>query len=189
MNTPSHIILHWGIQKYFKRTKDFTIPRSFVWWAIWPDIGLYLCVFLYIPISKYILWNSTEYTFRYMFDTLYFEHPLWIFAYNILHSPTALLLFFIFIKTFQDYLGKYYKILSWFFLWCMLHSLFDIPLHHDDGPRIFYPFSEYVFSSPISYWDSAHYANYVFPVEFWFSILILWYIIFPKLYSKIIWKK
>jgi len=38
MNTPSHILLHFGIKKYYKSTKNITIPKSFVFGAVAPDI-------------------------------------------------------------------------------------------------------------------------------------------------------
>ena len=48
---------------------------------------------------------------------------------------------------------------SWFLGSCLLHTLVDIPVHHDDGPLIFWPFNwTYRFASPISYWDPAHYG-------------------------------
>lgn len=179
MNTPSHIILHLGIRKYLEG-KKILIPKSFVFWALAPDIGLYLCVILYIPISKYLLWNSTEYTFMHMFDDLYFEHPLWIFAYNILHAPLMLFSIFCIIYLFRNNLRKYYKIINWLIIWCFIHTVFDIPLHHNDGPRIFYPFSDYRFMSPISYWDVNYYANYVIPFELWWCILIMCYLLYKK---------
>jgi len=189
MNTPSHLLLHWGIRKYLKDKKEISIPKSFVFWSIAPDIWLYFCVFLYIPISTYFFWNSLGYTFRHMFDTLYFYHPVWIFSYNVLHAPMMLFLFFLIIKIFQNNLGKHYRILLWFIVWCILHSVFDIPLHHDDGPRIFYPFSDYMFSSPISYWDRDYYANYVSPVEICLSLSILLYILFTPFKKIFLWKK
>lgn len=35
----------------------------------------------------------------------------------------------------------------------ILHSAFDLPVHHDDGHRHFWPLSNWRFDSPISYWD------------------------------------
>lgn len=47
----------------------------------------------------------------------------------------------------------------------LLHVLLDLPLHHDDGRPHFWPFSDWVFESPISYWDSAQFAWIVAPIE------------------------
>ena len=41
----------------------------------------------------------------------------------------------------------------------LLHSAFDLPLHHDDAHRHFFPLSDVRFASPLSYWDPAHYGN------------------------------
>ena len=40
----------------------------------------------------------------------------------------------------------------------LLHSLGDFPLHHDDAHRHFFPFSDWRFRSPLSYWDPAHHG-------------------------------
>ena len=50
-----------------------------------------------------------------------------------------------------------------FFASMMLHLLCDLPVHHDDGHRHFFPFSDWRFISPVSYWDPAHYGR-------WFSL-------------------
>ncbi|MGG6294099.1 hypothetical protein ACQ4M4_06710 [Leptolyngbya sp. AN02str] len=47
----------------------------------------------------------------------------------------------------------------------LLHIAGDLPLHHDDGHRHFFPFSDWRFVSPISYWDPKHYGNIVSIVE------------------------
>ena len=45
----------------------------------------------------------------------------------------------------------------------LLHTLGDLPVHHDDGHRHFFPFSDWRFVSPVSYWDSNHHGD-------WFSV-------------------
>lgn len=46
-----------------------------------------------------------------------------------------------------------------------LHALGDLPLHHDDAHRHFFPLSDWRFSSPISYWDPGRYGAVVGPLE------------------------
>lgn len=45
----------------------------------------------------------------------------------------------------------------------LLHTLTDLPVHHDDAHRHFYPLFDWRFVSPVSYWDPAHHGN-------WFSL-------------------
>jgi len=45
----------------------------------------------------------------------------------------------------------------------LLHIALDFPLHHDDGRAHFWPLSDWVYASPVSYWDSAHHAGWVAP--------------------------
>jgi len=42
----------------------------------------------------------------------------------------------------------------------ILHCLTDLPLHNDDAHRHFFPFSNWRFESPLSYWDPAHHGHY-----------------------------
>lgn len=47
----------------------------------------------------------------------------------------------------------------------LTHIALDFPLHHDDGRPHFWPLTNWVFESPISYWDRAHGASWVAPIE------------------------
>ena len=51
-----------------------------------------------------------------------------------------------------------------------LHSVGDFLLHHDDAHRHFFPFSEWRFQSPVSYWDPRYYGDVVSPIE---SLVVL----------------
>lgn len=59
----------------------------------------------------------------------------------------------------------------------LLHQLTDLPLHVDDGHRHFWPFSKFVFNSPVSYWDDNHHGNVVSVLEAVLGIvcaIVLW---------------
>lgn len=46
----------------------------------------------------------------------------------------------------------------------LLHIATDFPVHNDDARRHFWPLSDWVFQSPLSYWDSDHHAAIVAPI-------------------------
>ncbi len=48
----------------------------------------------------------------------------------------------------------------------ILHVFADLPLHADDGHPPFWPFSEWIFASPYSYWDVRYGGGYLAPAEF-----------------------
>jgi len=59
----------------------------------------------------------------------------------------------------------------------LTHAITDLPLHHDDGHPHFWPVTNWIYSSPVSYWDDRHYANYWAPIEIVMGlifIVILW---------------
>ena len=66
------------------------------------------------------------------------------------------------------WLGR--RIAAAFFASMLLHSLMDLPLHHDDGHRHFWPLSDFRFASPISYWDPTRYGAWVTAAE---ALLVL----------------
>ncbi|WP_110984508.1 hypothetical protein [Acaryochloris thomasi] len=60
----------------------------------------------------------------------------------------------------------------------VLHSLLDLPVHHDDAHRHFFPFHHYRFISPVSYWDPRHHGYIVALVEI-LLVLIATLYLFP----------
>lgn len=47
----------------------------------------------------------------------------------------------------------------------LLHLSFDFPVHAEDAHRHFWPVTDWRFFSPLSYWDSDHFGDYVRLVE------------------------
>ena len=55
-----------------------------------------------------------------------------------------------------------------FWVFCaaaLVHLVLDLPLHHDDGHPHFWPFSDWIYASPVSYWDPAHHGALAGAVE------------------------
>ncbi|MCF2869921.1 cobalamin biosynthesis protein CobQ [Octadecabacter sp. G9-8] len=52
----------------------------------------------------------------------------------------------------------------------LLHIGLDFPLHHDDGRAHFWPITNWIFESPVSYWDPAHFGRILTPIE----VLVSW---------------
>ncbi len=52
----------------------------------------------------------------------------------------------------------------------LLHLVTDFFLHADDARVQFWPISDWVFHSPVSYWDVRYYGAWVQPLEILFAI-------------------
>ena len=76
-------------------------------------------------------------------------------------------------------LGIYFKkqLISVLALSMTLHVLLDLPFHHDDAHRHFFPFSDWRFFSPVSYWDPKYHGDIMHIVQIAIVIIglvVLW---------------
>ena len=147
MNTPGHYILNLAL---LGKTLAPKSNVAIAFGAILPDMPIFIFYF----VAKYIykmpegkIWSEGYY------------EPFWQNTIALFHSiPLAI------IGTAVFY---YFNWKPGMFLCVSMvcHSLLDLPVHHDDAHRHFYPFSNYRFISPFSYWDTRHYGKYVALVE------------------------
>ncbi|NJK73894.1 MAG: hypothetical protein HC849_23180 [Oscillatoriales cyanobacterium RU_3_3] len=147
MNTPSHAIINLAI---LGKAQHPELNLLIVTGGILPDIPIFLFYFW----AKYIarlpeatIWSKAYYDPAVQnIVALFHSIPLgaigWLIAY---------------------YFG--WQSLQILCLSMILHSLGDLPVHNDDAHRHFFPFSNYRFISPFSYWDRNHYGTIVSLVE------------------------
>ncbi|MEM9645496.1 MAG: hypothetical protein AAF989_10920 [Planctomycetota bacterium] len=134
--------------------------------AIAPDLPLY---FLSFGGAAWFHWGqgmSLADTGSWMFGNLFYNDPWWITLHNSLHSPLVSLVALGLLFWRYGSSGIRGSWWAWFFGSCLLHTMVDIPVHHDDGPLVFWPLNwQYRFASPLSYWDSNHHAGWMVPLE------------------------
>ena len=143
MNTPSHYIVNFALLgKTFGA--EYKIPM--IIGSILPDIPIFIFYFF----AKFVLQIPSEK----IWSQAYYE-PFWQDLIAFFHSfPIAIIGLVI-------CLGFGWKSIAVLFISMIIHDLCDFPVHNDDAHRHFFPFSNYRFISPISYWDPKHYGKYV----------------------------
>ncbi|NET29162.1 hypothetical protein [Okeania sp. SIO1I7] len=166
MNTPSHAIINLAL---LAKPQLPQANLAIVIGGILPDIPIFIFYFwakfiVRLPEAK--IWSEAYY------------QPLIQNLVATFHSiPLAIILLLI-----SYYFG--WEIMQVICISLVLHSLGDLPVHNNDAHRHFFPFSNYRFISPISYWDSKHYGGIVALVEILLVFLAtLW--IFPSINSGI----
>ena len=155
MNTPAHMIFAAAA---FAKPDATRITLAAIVGGLLPDTSLYLMVF----------WNRVirKMSFNEIFDEQYFS-PYWqqVFAIdNSLILWGGLLVLALFFR------------LGWFVAFTgsgTMHLMLDLPLHHNDGRAHFWPVSDWIFESPVSYWDPGAYGNIIGPLEGIFCLIFL----------------
>ena len=147
MNTPAHLLLGAAA---FGRADSRKITWAAMAGGLLPDLSLYLMA----GVSLQIL-NIPA---RVVFDELYFSDA-WQTVFAIDNS----------FLIWGVLLGL---AIWWRSGWAialtsaaLLHLALDFPLHHDDGRPHFWPLSNWIFESPVSYWDRRQGAMWIAPIE------------------------
>ncbi len=130
--------------------------------ALAPDLSLYLMV------GWHLLILGTDP--QIVFGQLYFSET-WQSVFAVDNS------IFLWGALLAVALWRKWRILVCFAGAALLHIGLDFPLHAGDGRPHFWPLSDWVFDSPLSYWDSRHGARWIGPLELGLSAvltLVLW---------------
>ncbi len=166
MNTPSHAIINLAL---LTKTQLPQANIAIVIGGILPDIPIFIFYFwakfiARLPEAK--IWSEAYY------------QPLIQNLVAIFHSiPLAII--GLLISYYFDW-----QIMQVICISLVLHSLLDLPVHNDDAHRHFFPFNNYRFISPISYWDPKHYGSIVALIEI-LLVLLATLRVFPGINSVV----
>lgn len=147
MNTPAHLIFGAAL---FARPDAWKINVAAIIGAFLPDFSLYFMVF----------WNRfiNQIPFEIIFRDLYYS-DFWQTIFAIDNS------FFVWGLALACALALRSPVGLAFTGSGLLHIALDFPLHHDDGRAHFWPLSDWIFESPVSYWDPSAYGGIVSIIE------------------------
>ncbi|MEM0943437.1 MAG: cobalamin biosynthesis protein CobQ [Pseudomonadota bacterium] len=147
MNTPVHLIVGWAAFGRRERPRETVAAIA---GGLAPDLSLYLLVLW--------AWAIEGRTARQIFGEDYFS-PAWQAVFAVDNS--------VFVWSALLAAGLAGRI-PWFWAFAgaaLLHLALDLPLHAGDGRPHFWPISDWVFDSPVSYWDVNHHAAIIAPLE------------------------
>ncbi len=154
MNTVAHLVLSlltlerpqlfYAWPRFLRPGERQLSVTPIVWGALIPDLPM---VVFYGVESE-----------RYIWGTAYFL-PHWSNFIDLFNSVPLIALGFLWSFWRRSWWG-------WLlFSSMLLHVFGDLPLHHDDGHRHFFPVSNWRFESPVSYWDPNHHGGVAAVVE------------------------
>ena len=155
MNTPAHLIVAAAI---FAKPHNPKVTWAAIIGGFLPDLSLYALA----AWSMFVQGNTAHH----VFDTQYFSDD-W---QQIFAVDNSFFVWAIIIAT-GVFLRKHW-------LWVLggagfLHLCLDFPLHHDDARQHFWPATDWVFQSPLSYWDPNHYGEIINLLEIGLCIVCL----------------
>ncbi len=161
MNTPSHSIINLAVLMPLEPTAALPIFLGSVL-PDFPMLVLYIWAKGIQKQSERQIWGET------------YWQPFWQNFTHGFHSiPLAI----------AGALLSYYAMgsvpLALLFVSAVLHSLGDLPVHHDDAHRHFLPLTGYRFISPLSYWDRRYHAKWVALAEK-LLVLLATILVFPQ---------
>ena len=154
MNTPAHII--FGTAAFGRPTRP-AITAAAMAGGLAPDLSLYVMV----SVSIWWLEVPPATVFR-----EYYYSDAWQAVFAVDNS------FIIWGALCGIAVWRKSAALAAFAGAALLHLAFDFPLHNHDARRHFWPLTDWVFVSPVSYWDNAHHAGVVEPLELLASLAL-----------------
>ncbi len=159
MNTPAHLI--FGLAAFGKVGRP-AITAAALAGALIPDLSLYLLSGWHLLI----LGTSPSV----VFGELYFSDA-WQSIFRIDNSIILWGIGFAIAAMYKTAIGVALCGAA------LMHLGLDFLFHNDDGRAHFWPLTNWIFQSPVSYWDPDHYGTIVGAAEVTVSMLccgILW---------------
>lgn len=147
MNTPGHAVMNLVVLGDRARASLFA-PVALG--AILPDLPMilfYVYEKVWMGTPERTIWSESYYQLG------------WQTFFDIFNSLPLLAL-----AALAAYLAKRPRVAA-LCASMMLHAVCDLLLHHDDAHRHLFPFSDWRFASPVSYWDPRHYGGIVSSIE------------------------
>lgn len=147
MNTPAHVVINLLC---LGRQDRAIVLTPVVIGAILPDTPMFLFYFVEKVVRgtpEFLIWTQA------------YHQVFWQNLIDLFHSLPLMAMGWLMAAWTGSTIGML------LFGSMVFHVFGDLPLHHDDAHRHFFPFSDWRFESPVSYWDPNYYGNIISVLE------------------------
>ncbi len=159
MLTTTHVLIATAILTRTKFTRRQNLLVAFG--GFFPDLSVFLMVLISrLPgFQVNNLWREP--------DGLYWQEPWQLISAlsNSIPLYFVALMALLFLMRRDERRRSVWLPLALFSAACLLHVLADFPVHADDAHVHFWPLSDGRFHSPVSYWQSQYYGDWVSAIE------------------------
>ena len=181
METYSHSFFTWALAKHGVRAGRAAGIAGAVG-AAFPDLPAFAATAYYVG-ARYLWegWSSME--TEETLDAIYFTGPFGATG-SALHSavpPGLLLIIYLALRLGRRDAGR---VLLWFLLGWLGHTVADFLTHVDDTRPLFWPISDWEWSSPISYYNPLYYGREFFAASHALMLLVISWLLVKKLAAR-----
>jgi membrane-bound metal-dependent hydrolase YbcI (DUF457 family) len=156
VDTPLHSFYTWALAKHGVKAGRAAGIAGAVG-AAFPDIPAFAATAYYIgPVYLRDGWSSMD--TEAVLDAIYFTGPFGATG-SALHSALPVAFLLALYKVLGLGRRDTRRILLWFLLGWFGHTIVDFLTHVDDGRPLFWPVSDWLWSSPVSYYNPDYYGR------------------------------
>ncbi len=175
METYSHAFFTWALAKHgVKAGRAAGIAAAAG--AVFPDLPSFAGTAYYVG-TAYLRkgWDSMH--SEELLDAIYFSGPFGGTG-SALHSAVPVVTLLVLYRIFGLGRRDRRRIVLWFLLGWLGHAIVDFLTHVDDTRPLFWPVSDWEWSSPVSYYNLLYYGREFFAISHGLMLLtILWLLI------------
>jgi membrane-bound metal-dependent hydrolase YbcI (DUF457 family) len=180
VNTYSHAFFTWALAKH-----GFKVPRRAAaggtLGALLPDIPAFAGTAYYVGLpflrDGWASMDSPE-----VLEAIYFAGPFGT-SGTALHSAIPVGTLLVLYRLFGPRDAQ--RILLWFLLGWAGHVAVDFLTHVEDSRPVFWPLSDWEWSSPVSYWNPAYYGREFFLAEHGLILLTMSALLLRRLRNRL----
>ncbi len=156
MDTPLHSFYTWALAKHGVKAGRAAGIAGAVG-AAFPDIPAFIATAYYIgPAYLRDGWSSMD--TEEVLDAIYFTGPFGATG-SAFHSIVPVAALLVLYRVLRLGSRDARRILLWFLLGWLGHTIVDFLTHVDDARPLFWPISDWLWSSPVSYYNSDYYGR------------------------------
>ena len=168
METYSHSFFTWALAKHGVKAGRAAGVAGAVGGAL-PDLPAIAGTFYFGGIAY--LWEGWP-SVASEAEAIYFTGPFGATG-SALHSAVPVLALLILYRVLGIGSRDRFRVMLWFLLGWLGHTVFDFLTHANDTRPLFWPITNWRWSSPVSYWDDAYYGQELFAVSHSLILLVM----------------